>query len=273
MADNVYLVTRTGLALDGAWTSCTEQAGTVVGRLSVARDPHRASHHVADLGFYGNSRNVGGYTVPHFQVMLGGQWSENGGSYALAMGAVPSKRVPDLVTALTDRYTAGKQDGETFQQWCQRIGKKALKGIVDQFDVAPELDAERLVEHEVGRHHVAVPVGHRSLREVPLGLRLRDALVVDPDPLLGREVVDLRACGIGVAGDLPLHQAAHLLRPTPLGQEMAPGAPGPSAGVRNSSTAASSKGRGMTYFQPSGPSRPDSAQVIRIGTENVRSFP
>src|SRR5262249_50868948 len=44
-------------------------------------------HHVADIGFYGNSRNVGGYTVPHFQVMLGGMWSENGGSYALAMGS------------------------------------------------------------------------------------------------------------------------------------------------------------------------------------------
>ena len=51
-------------------------------------------HHVADIGFYGNSRNVGNYTVPHFQVMLGGQWTENGGSYALAMGAVPSKRIP-----------------------------------------------------------------------------------------------------------------------------------------------------------------------------------
>ena len=34
-------------------------------------------HHVADIGFYGNSRNVGGYTVPHFQVMLGGKWTEN----------------------------------------------------------------------------------------------------------------------------------------------------------------------------------------------------
>jgi sulfite reductase (ferredoxin) len=94
-------------------------------------------HHVADIGFYGNSRNVGGYTVPHFQVMLGGQWAQNGGSYALAMGAVPSKRVPDLVTALTDRYTAEKQAGESFQQWCQRIGKKALKAIVDPFAPVP----------------------------------------------------------------------------------------------------------------------------------------
>src|SRR5213596_845411 len=55
-------------------------------------------HHAADIGFYGNSRNVSGYTVPHFQVMLGGQWTENAASYALAMGAVPSKAIPDLIT-------------------------------------------------------------------------------------------------------------------------------------------------------------------------------
>jgi sulfite reductase (ferredoxin) len=94
-------------------------------------------HHVADIGFYGNSRNVSSYTVPHFQVMLGGKWKQNGGSYALAMGAVPSKRVPALVERLTERYIAKKQDGESFQDFCQRIGKKALKAIVDEFTFVP----------------------------------------------------------------------------------------------------------------------------------------
>ncbi len=94
-------------------------------------------HHVADIGFYGNSRNVGNYTVPHFQVMLGGQWSKNAGSYALAMGSVPSKAIPNLVTALTDRYLAEHQGAETFQGWCQRIGKKELKSIVEKFTPVP----------------------------------------------------------------------------------------------------------------------------------------
>jgi sulfite reductase (ferredoxin) len=94
-------------------------------------------HHVADIGFYGNSRNIGGYTVPHFQVMLGGMWRENAGSYALAMGSVPSKRIPDLLDALTARYAGERQGDETFQKWAQRIGKKALKEIVDQFTPVP----------------------------------------------------------------------------------------------------------------------------------------
>ena len=42
---------------------------------------------------------IGGYTVPHFQVMLGGQWRENAGTYGLAIGAVPSKRIPEVVDA------------------------------------------------------------------------------------------------------------------------------------------------------------------------------
>ncbi len=91
-------------------------------------------HHVADIGFYGNSRTVGGFSVPHFQVMLGGQWSENGASYALAMGAVPSKRVPELVNTLTERYVTDRQGDESFQAWCRRVGKKELKTIVDPFD-------------------------------------------------------------------------------------------------------------------------------------------
>ena len=51
-------------------------------------------HHVADIGFYGVSRKAGGHTVPHFQVVLGGQWSDNAGAYGLPMGAVPSKNIP-----------------------------------------------------------------------------------------------------------------------------------------------------------------------------------
>jgi sulfite reductase (ferredoxin) len=94
-------------------------------------------HHVADLGFYGNSRNVGGYTVPHFQVMLGGMWNENGGSYALAMGSVPSKRIPEFVDAMTAKYVAERNGEETFQKYCQRLGKKALKEVVDQFTKVP----------------------------------------------------------------------------------------------------------------------------------------
>lgn len=99
-------------------------------------------HHVADLGFYGNSRNIAGYTVPHFQVVLGGKWRDNGGSYGLAIGAIPSKRVPELVNNITDRYVAERTTGESFQDFCTRLGKKALKDLVDQFKNVPPHDQD-----------------------------------------------------------------------------------------------------------------------------------
>ena len=42
--------------------------------------------------------------MPHFQVVLGGKWDDNAGSYGLAIGAVPSKNIPDVVDRLTERY-------------------------------------------------------------------------------------------------------------------------------------------------------------------------
>ncbi|SVD37948.1 uncharacterized protein METZ01_LOCUS390802, partial [marine metagenome] len=61
-------------------------------------------HHIADLGFYGNSRTFKGYKVPHFQVVLGGQWNNNADSFGMAMGAIPSKNIPKVVLKLTEHY-------------------------------------------------------------------------------------------------------------------------------------------------------------------------
>jgi sulfite reductase (ferredoxin) len=90
-------------------------------------------HHVADIGFYGNSRKVDKRTVPHFQVILGGQWTENAGSYGLAVGSVPSKAVPQMVDALTDAYAQGRDSGERFQQWVGRLGKREVRQIIQPF--------------------------------------------------------------------------------------------------------------------------------------------
>ena len=96
-----------------------------------------AQHHVADIGFYGNSRKVNGITVPHFQVVLGGQWKENAGSFGLAMGAVPSKNIPEVVTRLTRRYVEEGDEGEDFQEFIRRIGKRAVKEMLDDLTAVP----------------------------------------------------------------------------------------------------------------------------------------
>ncbi|MGH9362414.1 MAG: nitrite/sulfite reductase, partial [Thermoanaerobaculia bacterium] len=94
-------------------------------------------HHVADLGFYGNSRSNDGYNVPHFQVMIGGKWTENAGAYGLAIGSVPSKGIPGLVDALAERYVRERQRGESFQGWTARLGKKELRSMLEPFMKIP----------------------------------------------------------------------------------------------------------------------------------------
>src|SRR5690606_25381177 len=76
-----------------------------------------SQHHVADIGFLGVSRNVGGRRVPHFQLVVGGSWANNGSEFGLAIGAIPSKRVPEVVTLLTGAFARERQGEETFQAW------------------------------------------------------------------------------------------------------------------------------------------------------------
>jgi sulfite reductase (ferredoxin) len=97
-------------------------------------------HHVADLGFYGVSRKMGGYAVPHFQVVLGGQWENNGASYGLPVIAIPSKNIPEAVSRLTDFYAANRTNGENFKDFVARTGKVALKRMLEDLTRAP-LDA------------------------------------------------------------------------------------------------------------------------------------
>jgi sulfite reductase (ferredoxin) len=99
-------------------------------------------HHVADIGFFGNSRKIDGYTVPHFQVVLGGRWRENAGSYGLPIGAVPSKRIPEVVEAITGRFVSERTSGESFQDYIARLGKKELGAMIAELKVVPSRDVD-----------------------------------------------------------------------------------------------------------------------------------
>jgi sulfite reductase (ferredoxin) len=100
-------------------------------------------HHVADIGFYGVSRNVKGYKVPHFQVVLGGQWEENAGSYGLPIVAVPSKRVPEALERITEQYLRTRQKDERFPKYVQRVGKAQIRKVLDDLvEDLPSHDAD-----------------------------------------------------------------------------------------------------------------------------------
>ena len=100
-------------------------------------------HHVADIGFYGSSRNVGAYKVPHFLLLLGGNLEDNAGNYGLAIGAIPSKRAPETVDRLLDLYSAERLDGEAFRSWVMRVGKKTIKEKLQDLMAVPGYEEDK----------------------------------------------------------------------------------------------------------------------------------
>lgn len=99
-------------------------------------------HHIADLGFYGVSRKVGGYAVPHFQVVLGGEWTHNAGSYGLPIVAIPSKNIPEAVSRLGEHYVSDRKQGESFQDFVTRTGKLKVRNLLEDLAKVPSYETD-----------------------------------------------------------------------------------------------------------------------------------
>lgn len=99
--------------------------------------------HVADIGFYGISRKVGNYVVPHFQLVIGGQTRDNAGAYGLPVGGIPSKAIPKTVDRLTEMYLKGRETGETFQTYIKRLGKVELKKALADLMEVPAYEKDK----------------------------------------------------------------------------------------------------------------------------------
>ncbi len=97
-------------------------------------------HHIADIGFYSVSRNIGSYKVPHFQVVLGGQWDQNAGAYGLAMGAVPAKNIPDVLDRIVEYWMTHREGAERFQAFARRVGKRAFRQLFDDLTRIPSYE-------------------------------------------------------------------------------------------------------------------------------------
>ena len=96
-----------------------------------------SQHHVADIGFYGNNRKVNNRYVPHFQLVIGGTTQNNGDRYGLAVGSIPSKKVPELIDLLGDAYAQQREKGERFGEWVNRLGKREVKKLIEPLTAVP----------------------------------------------------------------------------------------------------------------------------------------
>ena len=101
-----------------------------------------SQHHVADLGFLGVSRSVGGRRVPHFNLVLGGRYRDNGGAYGVVVGAVPARNAPEAVRLITNKYAAERQEDESLEAFVERLGKAAIRTLLAPISKPPPYEVD-----------------------------------------------------------------------------------------------------------------------------------
>ena len=116
-------------------------------RIKISGCPNSCGqHHIADIGFFGGSRNVNGKLAPHFQLMLGGLATEGVAVFGQNVIKLPARRIPDAITAILSAYRADRQSpAESFRDFSRRVGldfwKKKLEPFTSlpAFEQSPEL--------------------------------------------------------------------------------------------------------------------------------------
>ena len=84
-------------------------------------------HHLAAIGFQGSVRRIGGRAVPQYFVMVGGDVTDRGASFARLVAKVPVRRIPDAVERLVGIYAREREEGEGAGAFFARVDLDRLK--------------------------------------------------------------------------------------------------------------------------------------------------
>jgi sulfite reductase beta subunit-like hemoprotein len=96
-------------------------------------------HHVADIGFQGSVRQLGGRPLPQYFVSVGGGLDESGARFGRLVAKVPARRVAEAVERLLDHAVRERQEGETTRAFLQRADLGELRSLLadlEAFDPA-----------------------------------------------------------------------------------------------------------------------------------------
>ena len=105
-------------------------------------------HHIGNIGFYGASIKVGEKTIPAYVAHIGGRF-EGGAGVVFGQRLkirLPAKRVPDAVERWIRLYEAERDEGETFNQFAERVGLAAFEEQAKDLSIPVEFNLEN-IEH------------------------------------------------------------------------------------------------------------------------------
>lgn len=94
-------------------------------------------HHIADLGFHGGAKTVGGASVPVYQLHLGGGVDAKGARFGKQVVKIIARRVPEAVVRMLRLYEAERIEGESPQSYFQRVDGKHLVAALGDLVTAP----------------------------------------------------------------------------------------------------------------------------------------
>jgi sulfite reductase beta subunit-like hemoprotein len=102
-------------------------------------------HHIGHIGFYGASIKVGEHTIPAYVAHVGGRHGGEGLRFGTRLKVrLPAKRVPDAVERWVRMYEAERHNGETFNQYVDRIGDQRFTDEVKDLALPIEFSLESM---------------------------------------------------------------------------------------------------------------------------------
>ncbi|MGI9553859.1 MAG: nitrite reductase [Thermodesulfobacteriota bacterium] len=99
-----------------------------------------AQHASANIGFQGASITKDGRSVPAEMLFLGGGLYGDDSRLATPIGKVPTRNAPKVVERLLAMYEAEKEDGEHFDLYMKKLGPKAIKDILKEYNEIPSYE-------------------------------------------------------------------------------------------------------------------------------------
>src|SRR5580698_5135895 len=113
-------------------------------KIKISGCPNSCGQHwIADFGFYGNARKIGGKEVPYYQMLLGGGDDDTGIlRYGTAIQSIPARLAPEAVRRVLDHYLANREKEETFRAYVLRHKVETFRLMTNDLAKPAELYPE-----------------------------------------------------------------------------------------------------------------------------------
>jgi sulfite reductase beta subunit-like hemoprotein len=116
-------------------------------RIKISGCPNSCGqHHLADIGFYGNVRKIGDQQAPFYQLLLGGEVSEDGVKFGKQFMSLPARQIPQVIRELLDLYRTRREQGEGFRNWVERTTHQEIAARLQPLVEAAGESADTFVD-------------------------------------------------------------------------------------------------------------------------------